>query len=218
MRGSVRGRPGNWPFYRDDGSRDTLRFAGDSTKLENKEIRPRLLAPLLRFADELAEGEQRTSHFMISEHNYDRESMLYHQYADCSSVNIDRKNGRICLTYHIHIGDDATNGAMSLKSLETFLFFIYKRIEKLNQERQYAKHYCSLLDPFKEVSVAFNFWHGGQQIMCDLDPIALTDLVIPGDPQKGVVDRNSKYRETDLIGRLSDAIDKMSGRNSEDQS
>jgi len=201
-----------------DGSKNTLSFVGDSSQLERLEVKPRLLAPLLRFADELAEGEQRTSHFMISQDAYSSDSMSYHKYANCSSVNIDRKNGRICLTYHIKIGDNANNGVSSLKELETLLPFIYKRIEKLNQERQYARYYCFLLEPFKEVSATFNFWHDGREIMCDLDPITFSDLVVPGDPQKSVVERNSKYKEAGLIGRLSDEIQKMRDQNSEDQS
>lgn len=199
-----------------DGSRNTLRFVGDPSKLDRKEVRPRLLAPLLRFADELAEGEQRTSHFMIIQHAYNRESMPYHQYANCSKVSIDRPNGRICLTYHLHIGDHAShNRAIPLSSLKKFLPFAYKRIEKLNQERQYARHYCYLLEPFKQVSATFNFWYRGQEIFCDLEPLVFNDLVVPGDPQKGVVERNSGYKETSLIKKLSDAIDTMNGQNSE---
>ncbi len=202
-----------------DGSRNTLSCVGDPSKLDRKEVRPRLLAPLLRFADELAEGEQRTSHFMITQHAYSKESMPYHQYANCSCVSIDRRNGRICLTYHIHIDDNASNSEeMSLSSVKTFLPFVYKRIEKLNQERQYARHYCSLLEPFKMVSATIIFWHHGQELDCELDSITLSDLVVPGDPQMSVVERNPKYREADLIGKLSGAIGRMRAQNSEVQS
>ena len=141
---------------------------------------------------------------------YGQDSIPYHQYAKCSSVNIDHGNRRICLTYHIEIGHDADNGMVSLEDLKTFLPFIYKRIGKLNQERQYARYYCPLLEAFKEVSATFTFWHRGQEIVCDLDPITLSDLVVPGDPQKGVVEKDEKYRETTLINKLSNAIDGMS--------
>lgn len=202
-----------------DGNKNTLSLVGGPSKLERREVRPGLLAPLLRFADELAEGEQRTSHFMIMQHSYSRESIPYHQYANCSISTIDRPKGRICLTYHIHLDDDESNTrAMPLSSLKTFLPFVYKRIEKLNQERQYARHYCSLLEPFKEVSAAFNFWYQGQEIFCDLDTIVFSDLVVPGDPQHGVVERNRKYKEADLINSLSSAIERMSRQNSEVQS
>jgi len=52
-----------------DGSKNTLQFVSNRSKIERKEIRPDLLAPVLRLADELAEGEQRTSHFMIKLHS-----------------------------------------------------------------------------------------------------------------------------------------------------
>jgi hypothetical protein len=98
---------------------------------------------------------------------------------------------------------------ISTRGLKKFLSFIYKRIEKVNQERQYAKHYCNLLDPFKETSASFVFWYKKREIPVSLTPVVFSDLVIPGDPQKSVVERNREYRETDLIRKLSEAIQSM---------
>ncbi len=187
------------------GDNDTIRNLKETSKLERKVIRLKILAAILRFADELAEGPQRTSWFMMKKHMYSEKSNIFHKYASCSKVDIDRLNGRICLVYHISIdlGDESDKSSkdalVSIDELEAFLGFIYKRIEKLNQERQYAKHYSSILFPFKETSASFNFWYNGQQIPVDLDPVILSDLVVPGDdPQKTIVERYKQYKETDL--------------------
>lgn len=201
-----------------DGSKNTLAFVTERSKIDRKAIRPNLLAPILRFADELAEGEQRTSHFMIKQHKYSPESQIFHKYADSVSVDIDRAHGRILLKYHITVdlpGNATDDGSkshgpiISLEALGEFLEFVYIRIEKLNQERQYAKHYCPLLEPFKETAASFNFWHKGREIPVDLSPVIFSDLVVPGDPRKSVVDSDNKYNPNDLITLLSKAMEDM---------
>lgn len=201
-----------------DGTKNTLQDVPDRSKLDRKEIHTKLLAPILRFADELAEGEQRTSHFMIQRHNYSKDSILFHRYAACSSVDIDAPHGRICLTYHIALslpsdgnenGDTSNKSTISINDLVNFLKFIYQRIEKLDQERQYAKYYCSLLDNFKVTEASFNFWYLSHQIPIMLSPIKFSDLVVPGYPQKSVVERDSQYEPTELIKRLSDEMSRM---------
>jgi hypothetical protein len=192
-----------------DGSKNTLNFVTPQSKINRKTIRPILLASILRFADELAEGEQRTSNFMITFHKYDKESMPYHVYANCSSIDIDRGNGRICLRYHINIEPTVSEGIVGipLEDLSTFLEMVYRRIEKVNQERQYAKYYCPLLTAFKETSASFSFWYKQHhQIQIDLDTIVLSDLIVPGDPQKSIETEYKKYKQDNLIPQLEAVI------------
>lgn len=202
-----------------DGSKNTLAFVTERSKLDRKEIRPNLLAPILRFADELAEGEQRTSYFMIQHHNYPKQSIQFHRYALSSNVDIDRAHGRIRLQYHISLrlpkkpeynGSHNHGPVIPIGGLAKFLSFIYQRIEKVNQERQYTKHYCPLLERFKETSASINFWYRGREIPIDLQPIVFSDLVVPGYPQKSVVERDGHYYPVKLIMKLSEAMQHMS--------
>jgi hypothetical protein len=197
-----------------DGSQNTLRFVDERSKLDGQEVRPQLLAAVLRFADELAEGEQRTSHYMIQQHNYSHDSILFHQYADCSNVDIDRQGGRIRLTFHISLACEGEGGTrdgsiIPITGLEELLKFIYRRIEKLNQERQYARHYCPLLGQFKETSASFNFWYRERQVPLDLSAVVLSDLVVPGDPLKTVIQSDSRYDPSAVISELSQAMKKI---------
>ncbi len=193
-----------------DGSKNTLKTVIERSKIDNKAVRPNLLAPILRFADELAEGEQRTSNYMIKHLKYSKESLPFHKYANCSKVDIDRKNGRIRLTFHLNLSfkkSDVNNGSIiPINELKEFLNFIYNRIEKLNQERQYNKFYCKLLDPFKETSASFNFWYNNEQLYVPLEHIVFSDLVIPGDPQKSIVEQHPAYEPELLIKELNKSM------------
>lgn len=205
-----------------DGSNNTLIFVDKTSALDKRPIRPLFLASILRFADELAEGEQRTSHYMLQRHGYSAESIIFHQYANCVESCIERHNGRIALSFHIELkfpekqqeggGKDAT--VICIDDLDKFLDFVYKRIEKLDQERQYTKHYCELLAPFKETSVSFNFWYNKDQIPIDLKAIVLSDLIVPGDPGKRVVDYDNHYNPSLLVMNLNKVMTEMKAGNS----
>ncbi|NTW98728.1 MAG: hypothetical protein HGB35_02130 [Geobacteraceae bacterium] len=202
-----------------DGSENTLAFVDPHAKLERLPIRPNILAPILRFADELAEGEQRTSHYMVTKRNYSNNSLKYHQYALSKAVDIDRPNNRINLMYNITLTtDDCSNSSnghhgpiISIKELKSFLEFAYERIEKLNQERQYAKHYCNFLEPFKETQATFNFWYKGQLLPLDISPIVFSDLIVPGAPQKKLAERDQHYIPDMLIDNIGNAIINLNG-------
>ncbi len=165
-----------------DGSKDTLDDLKDDGHLFNKEVRTQQLAAILRFADELAEGPQRTSDFILRKHGFRLSSEIFHRYALATQLYIDRGGGRVALTYHISLDIDE-NGAV-LPSCEDpikeLLKFIYSRVLTLDQERRYAKHYCSYLSPFKSTSLQLNFHVGDLEYDLDLKQIVMTDKVVPG--------------------------------------
>ncbi len=184
-----------------DGSQDTLKEVGEVDQLEGSRVRLRELAAILRFADELAEGPQRTSDFMQKEGLYEPESQQFHDYASSTNILIDRQNNRIVLTYEIDIDVDSTDEIRE-KHLSDHLNRTYQRIQKLNQERQYARYYSPLLEPFKFTQVTFNFHCGSDILDIDLMPLKLTDIVIPGDQTKEIADINSAYSIDALVADL----------------
>lgn len=197
---------------------NTLQDVIEHGKLERKKIRPKILAPILRLADELAEGEQRTSYYMIKKQGYSKKNMVYHKYASATHVDIDRGGGRIRLTYNVKlkISENSNDpGIVSLEELKDFLPFIYGRAIKLNQERQYAKHYCELLDPFKRTTVTINFLcyeesdFGGyhdETLSIDLKPVEMSDFVVPGDATKSFVEYDASYDPSTLIDSVRETI------------
>jgi len=179
-----------------DGSPDTLKEVTESDHLEGEPVRLRELTAILRFSDELAEGPQRTSEFMQSTGLYVKESQIYHDYANITHIRIDRGTGRVVLTYEINIDLNQTD------KLRDLLDFTFKRIGKLNQERQYARNYSDLLLPFKSTEVTFNFHCDGELLDSDLSPLKLTDIVVPGEPTKDISDIDSAYSIDKIVENM----------------
>jgi hypothetical protein len=184
-----------------NGSEDTIsELQQDKVPLFDHGINVRKLAAILRFADELAEGPQRTSNYMILNHKYDEESLKHHNYARSSSVLISRKDNRISLTYWIKIKTENEKLIEETKKeMKLQLEYIYKRILKLNAERIYNKYYCDMLSPFKTTSVQINFEVDGELSYIGLDPLNITDMYLHEDTQKGLSQYNNSYDAENVI-------------------
>lgn len=166
------------------------------------------IAAVLRFADELAEGPQRTTEFYRTEIGYEEKSDIYHQYARCTSVLADRANGRVCLSYDIYLDDYLlASGELDKKKLIKLFEFIKHRIGKLDQERRYTRYYCKIIEPFKSTEVKIDFSYRGERLAYDIF-FVLDDLVIPGQSGQGSeIVVNERFGETTLIAdRLVDAM------------
>lgn len=186
-----------------DGSKDTLRELIGTFQLERRQVRVCEIAAVLRFADELEEGPERTSLYMQKYHRYPAESELHHRYARMIDPCIDRGNMRIALTFYINIDTGGTR-RLSLdreRKLRELLEYTYKRISKLNQERKYSKFYCDSLLPFKETTVAFDFLVDDLPFTFGLPPsVVLNDLVVPGeDTEKKFVDYSPGFKTDNVI-------------------
>lgn len=186
-----------------DGSYDTLKELDDIENLLGRPVRHRELAAILRFADELAEGPQRTSGFMQEKNLYDAGSKMHHDYASSTNILIDRAMGRIAITYEIDLKPDLPEKNRR-EYLSELLKFVYQRLTKLDQERQYVRHYSKLLEPFKSTEAAFNFHCDGEVLDIDILPLKLTDkVVIPGeDTVADVATVDGAYAVENLVPRL----------------
>jgi hypothetical protein len=172
-------------------------------QLNRKPVQLRQIAAILRFADELAEGPQRTSMFMQRYHSYPETDAIFHQYASITNVSIDGGNERIALTYDIDIdASDSDAFCENESDLRRILDFTQKRISKLNQERKYARYYCDLLLPLKNITVTFNFWINGLPFEVKLPPI--TDLVVPGDQEQPLSSYDEAYQLDNIIEKVRD--------------
>ncbi|KQO20831.1 hypothetical protein ASF10_14680 [Flavobacterium sp. Leaf82] len=174
------------------GSKDTLRdLSNGDENIDSIPIRLLELAAILRFADELAEGKQRTCTFLIDTGNYSAESSIYHQYAEITSIAPDRNMGRISITYDIDISNEF--GEEERENLKELLKFTYRRAYKLDEERRYTKNYSSVLKAFKYVSIVYNFTRDGIPIDLDLKKIVFEDLYpIPGEVKEDIIESAEK--------------------------
>jgi hypothetical protein len=191
-----------------DGTNDTLKDLKDDFIFGSK-VHVQGLASILRFADELAEGPQRTSTYMIETAGFSNESLIHHEYAQITSVSIDLGGGRIALTYHIDIEKIDFNDSASLSNFCDFIKYIYYRIHKLDSERRYCKHYSSLLEPFKKTSVFITFWKGMEALESVASPIELDDLFIPGVDSKDIEKTHPEYGMDVLIPKVQKLSEEM---------
>jgi len=157
-----------------DGTKDTLKHLNDGYFL-GESVRLAKLAATLRFADELAEGAQRTSRFLLFKQLYGTTNIDFHRYANATEVTIDRANGRIALNYTIELNDPGMADGGLLQNLERLLDLIFKRVVKLEHERVYARHYAPDLLAFAETSVVLDITRDDEQLL-ELPPLVLNDF------------------------------------------
>ncbi|NCP18639.1 MAG: hypothetical protein GW855_05705 [Erythrobacter sp.] len=159
-----------------DGSKDTLKpLSASAYYFLGSQVPIGRLAAILRFSDELAEGEQRTSRFLLFQRMYDRENNeVFHRYAHCTNLTIDAAGDRVALDFRIEL-DDFQGSEDSLSEFRELLSLIFKRIAKLDDERVLTRAYAGDWLPFKEVSVVLEIVSDGDTII-ELPQIVLNDF------------------------------------------
>ena len=178
-----------------DGSDDTLM---EVSRHEPGEFGPLInlqnVAAITRFADETAEGPQRTHRYMVDHKLIGEDNGIYHEYAAMTTVSIDRGNGRIVLKYDIDL--DTTN----VTKLKKLLQMAYGRIMKLNWERQLPRHYWDPLSCFKQTEASFSFSQKGLPVDWNRAPIVLTDIGLIGkSPVKDLGARFKQYEISQVV-------------------
>jgi hypothetical protein len=188
-----------------DGSKDTLKALSVAQRyFYQQPVKIAPIAAIVRFADELAEGPQRTSNFLIENGLIEKNSEIFHQYAQITQVSIDRDSGRVALTYHINIDNSSyPKDKDELRQyLQTLLKMVYARAIKMNQERQLTRHYANVLAPFRETSISVTFLENDNPIELPLDPIILNDINIFGETTVQIEQLNSNYKIDELVERV----------------
>ena len=198
----------------DEGSLDTLAKVDESMPGQFGEaIRLRDIAAITRFADELAEGPQRTNRYLLENGLIKQESTEFHDYASITTICIERNDGRIILMYDI---DLKSNMDQKQKDwLTQLLERIYCRLWKLNSERQYARHYCDILSGFKETQATLRFFIGKASDVVTYGPIVLTDFDLT--QQLTEVDLYKFYPDCKISKVLGDLESRMREKNAEER-
>ncbi len=127
------------------GSKDTISELTESEPLGKHFIRPRLIASIVRFADEICESRGRAANYLLAHGSIPKHSEVFHRYAAAiSSCAVSHKDRRLTLKYKVKIDDIshpwgcATTG----KKTETYLIDeILERLEKMDKERRYCNRF-----------------------------------------------------------------------------
>lgn len=186
------------------GTKDTLRDVSEFEHCNGDPIQLRSIAALVRLADELAEGPQRTCQYMLDTKKITPESEVYHKYAACTHLLIDALNGRITITYDIDVGccSDAGITLDKMDELRELFELIYERVFKLDQERKYCGYYCETLKAITETRVSFRFSNNDHELDYKLEPLVLTDLTVPGDQAKSIIEGRVDLEIDTVLNKL----------------
>lgn len=187
------------------GSSDTLEpLAIEAMYFQSDCVRTAEIAAVLRFADELAEGPQRTSRYLLSKGLYSVSSRLYHQYASITGINIDFGRSRIALTYDIDLDDEFFGDSEELKtSLTSLLTLVFNRIIKLEHERVFARHYAPRLILFRETSVAIHFYKNNSLCEPKLKSLILTDFNLRNGDLGSIANVNPEFQIDEIVKKLT---------------
>lgn len=125
------------------GSKDTINELAQQEHIGPLLIRPRLLASIVRFADEICENRSRAANHLLESGKLPKHSEIYHKYAASIKGN-HVAAGRITLKYQITVQDALKKWEYKKngKICDAYLVdVIYDRIEKMDRERKYCNRY-----------------------------------------------------------------------------
>lgn len=187
---------------------DTLKDVPEVEQSNRYKIHLRQIAAIVRLADELAEGAQRTCSYMLEKNLVKKESQIFHEYASVTQHMIDARNGRINITYDIELKWDVQKGPdeSQKNKLRELLEYIHIRINKLNQERKYCGYYCETLKKISETQVSFNFSNNDIQIDTSYAALILTDLTVPGDNEKNIIEGREDLQIGQIVENLANSF------------
>ena len=149
---------------------DTISYLTPNEPLNGIDIRPRMLAAVLRFADELADDHYRAQRTLLQLGAVPKSSEIYHKYASCLHSVMTREDCHsIELSYSIATDDlikkfPKFNNKTKRYRQVFIVDEILERLIKIYKERAYCNRFMSPVVNVQSVSVKINATRAGQPI------------------------------------------------------
>lgn len=142
----------------DTNDKDTISKLKDQAPVLDEIIRLRLVASLVRFADELADDRFRADVNLLKEKKLPKSSEVYHAYSAClSSVLINHTTQTVEL--HFDIDKNFLSDRFGKDGDEIFLIEeIYNRVLKMHHERIYCSRFWKSHLALENILVILNFY------------------------------------------------------------
>lgn len=188
-----------------NGSRNTLADVPELSQLDGEPIRAREIAAIVRLADELAEGQQRTSEYMRRHGLYAPESIPHHEYSAATDITIDKRNDRIAVTYQLKI-DTQAGIDDEIARIKRFLRFACERLVKMDLERRYARFHCvTPLVRFRQISACLVMQMDGEFLDSPLHA-SLSDEVNLDAPRDVLYTRYTAWDPDEVAKRIRQEV------------
>lgn len=157
-------------------------------------VRKKLLAAILKLADELAEDRSRTNRYMLVNGQIPEEAVIFHTYSHClHSTEIDPSGKQIKLYFDIEEDSLTTKYKKKVRSVkgdlidsETYLLNeIYSRTFKTHIERMYCMRFMRDIVNYEKIRVVIQITfkekdarnkHLKKKIMYDLGEVGYPDM------------------------------------------
>ena len=192
--------------YGDD--RDTISALLPNTGLKARTIKPRFLAALLRFADELADDSTRADQEALDNGLMPQWSRIYHEYSrSLHSVSVDRpENGPIGVSLFYEFSDELATQTLEKNGKDKLLLDeIYDRTIKMERERRYCMRFLRPNISVDEIRVKITIQNSRNLIKNDVITYTLAEVGYPDTPVSGRIKdfgeeiRNGKEEKQHLI-------------------
>lgn len=124
-----------------NGNKDKISKLLETNSLLGHDIRPRLLAALLRFADELADDRTRAARFLMDSGGVPTESEIHHHYA-CALCSVKTEMPGDSVVLHFELTLQGACATFGKGAEEVYLLDeIFERTLKMHRERIYCTRF-----------------------------------------------------------------------------
>lgn len=143
-----------------NGDKDTIGALQPSYGISRHPIRPRLIAAIVRFADEICESRRRATNYLLKHGAMPKHSELFHRYAaSITESSITLADRRLSLRYTVKLSDavQAWGCAIAGDKTQSYLIDeILERLEKMNRERKYCNRFSKELYTIDEIRASID--------------------------------------------------------------
>ncbi|XEG74760.1 hypothetical protein QA447_11200 [Pseudomonas sp. abacavir_1] len=173
-----------------NGSKDTISFLNSKEQVGNIQIRPRLLASILRFADEICESRNRAANYALKYGVLPRHSEIYHKYAAAIKSSLYGYNERrLTLEFELKINDVTRTWGRSLRKTDEGDFLeeaylideILDRLDKMNRERKYCNMYSRGFYAVESIRATIRVVDEEHDTLEEISVPELTDMGYPDE-------------------------------------
>lgn len=143
----------------DDGNKDKITLLEEEIPMRHGVVRARLLAAILRFADELADDKTRANSHLLKQKMLPKGSEVFHAYAMClDTVVIKNEEKSVHLAFSVP--DHFLKDKFGKINEEVYLIDeIYERLLKMHYEREYCMRFTRGHINIDSIRVDINFYN-----------------------------------------------------------
>lgn len=127
------------------GDKDTIGSLPTTLPLGKEFIRPRLIASIVRFADEICESRGRAANYLLKHGEVPKHNEVFHKYAESIRGSVVEHNSNShAMAYAISLSDTGTKWGCAIEGdkTETYLIDeILERLAKMDRERRYCNRF-----------------------------------------------------------------------------